>query len=138
MVENIADNRETIKANNRSQLRQWPIQLALVSPIAPFFGDAHLLIAADCAAYAYADFHEDYIKDKITLIGCTKLDDVDYAEKLTAILRDNNIKSVTVVRMELRCCCGIVNAVVQALQNSGKIIPWWTIILSPDGEVVSG
>ena len=119
-----------------SQLNQWPVQIKLVPVNAPYFDGAKLLIAADCAAYAYAGFHEDFIKGKITLIGCPKLDDADYSEKLTAILGQNDIKSVSVVRMEVPCCGGIENAVVTALKNCGKMIPWEVVTISVDGRIV--
>lgn len=119
-----------------SQLRQWPVQIKLVPVNAPYFDGANLLVAADCAAYAYANFHEEFIKNRITIIGCPKLDDVDYSEKLTAILANNNIKSVTVVRMEVPCCGGIQNAVITALKNCGKMIPWQVVTLSTTGEIL--
>ena len=119
-----------------SHLNQWPVQIKLVPVNAPYFEDANLLIAADCAAYAYAGFHGEFMRNKITLIGCPKLDEGDYAEKLTAILRQNNIKSVTVVRMEVPCCAGIVNAAVTALKDCGKMIPWQTFTLSTDGRIL--
>ena len=119
-----------------SHLNQWPVQIKLVPSNAPYFSGAKLLIAADCAAYAYGNFHEAFMKDKITLIGCPKLDEGDYAEKLTAILKQNNIKSVTVVRMEVPCCAGIENAVIKALQNCEKMIPWQVETLSVDGKVM--
>ena len=118
-----------------SQLNQWPVQIKLVPAGAPYFDGARLLIAADCAAYAYAGFHRDFMQGKITLIGCPKLDEGDYAEKLTAILRQNAIKSVTVVRMEVPCCGGIENAVARALQSCGKMIPWQVVTLSTDGAI---
>jgi ferredoxin len=120
----------------KSRLSQWPIQIKLVPVNAPYFAEANLLVAADCAAYAYGDFHNRFIKNKITLIGCPKLDDVDYTEKLTAIIKNNNIKSVTVVRMEVPCCGGIENAVKSALQNSGKFIPWQVVTISTDGKIL--
>lgn len=122
-----------------SRLRQWPVQIKLVPPNAPYFRGAHLLIAADCTAYARANFHEEFMKNKITLIGCPKLDqaDYDYSEKLAAILKENDIKSVTVVRMEVPCCGGIVYAVEKALQNCGKMIPWRIVVIGTDGEIVS-
>jgi len=107
----------------KTSLKQWPIQIKLVQPTAQFFDNADLLIAADCTAYAYGNFHEDYMKDKITIIGCPKLDAGDYSEKLTTILESNEIKSITVVRMEVPCCRGIENAVKTALQNCKKTIP---------------
>lgn len=119
-----------------SQLQQWPVQIKLVPVNAPYFDGANLLIAADCAAYAYANFHNDFIKNHITIIGCPKLDDGDYSEKLTAILANNNIKSVTVVRMEVPCCGGIQNAAITALKNSGKMIPWQVVTISTTGEIL--
>jgi Fe-S-cluster-containing hydrogenase component 2 len=119
-----------------SQLQQWPVQIKLVPVNAPYFEGANLLIAADCAAYAYADFHNQFIKNRITLIGCPKLDEGDYSEKLTAILANNNIKSVTVVRMEVPCCGGIQNAAITALKNSGKMIPWQVATISTTGEIL--
>ncbi|OPZ86616.1 MAG: 2-ketoisovalerate ferredoxin oxidoreductase subunit delta [Firmicutes bacterium ADurb.Bin419] len=119
-----------------SQLQQWPVQIKLVPVRAPYFENANLLIAADCTAFAYGDFHNRFIKNRITLIGCPKLDEGDYSEKLTAIIRDNNIKSVTVVRMEVPCCGGIENATKRALQNSGKFIPWQVITISTDGKII--
>ena len=119
-----------------SQLNQWPVQIKLVPVNAPYFDEAKLLIAADCDAYAYANFHEDFIKGKITLIGCPKLDEGEYSEKLTEIISRNNIKSVTVVRMEVPCCGGIEHAVKTALQNSGKMIPWQVVTISTDGRVL--
>jgi len=119
-----------------SQLNQWPVQIKLVPVNAPYFENANLLIAADCAAYAHGHFHQAFMRNKITLIGCPKLDEGNYSEKLTAIIRGNNIKSVTVVRMEVPCCGGIENAVKTALQNSGKIIPWQVITLSTEGQVI--
>ncbi len=119
-----------------SQLQQWPVQIKLVPVNAPYFDGANLLIAADCAAYAYANFHNDFIKNRITIIGCPKLDEGDYSEKLTAILANNNIKSVTVVRMEVPCCGGIQNAAITALKNSGKMIPWQVVTISTTGEIL--
>ncbi|MGI6152913.1 MAG: 4Fe-4S binding protein [Christensenellaceae bacterium] len=121
---------------SESQLMQWPVQIKLAPVNAPYFDDANLLIAADCSAYAYANFHEKFMKNKITLIGCPKLDEGDYSEKLTEILRRNNIKSVAVVRMEVPCCGGLENAVKTALQNSGKMIPWQVVTISTDGEIL--
>ncbi len=118
-----------------SMLRQWPVQIKLVAPHASFFEDSNLLIAADCTAYAYGNFHQ-FMKNKITLIGCPKLDEVDYSDKLEQILSLNNIKSVTVIRMEVPCCGGIVNAVKTALTNSGQMIPWRVITISTDGNVL--
>ncbi|NQS75693.1 MAG: 4Fe-4S binding protein [Peptococcaceae bacterium] len=119
-----------------SQLRQWPCQIKLVPVNAPYFADAHLLVAADCTAYAYANVHSDFMRNKITIIGCPKLDDIDYGEKLTAILKSHDIKSLTVLRMEVPCCGGIVNGVKQALMASGKMIPWHVITVSTDGNIV--
>ena len=119
-----------------SRLSQWPCQIKLVPTHAPYFEDAHLLIAADCTAYAYGSFHRDFIRNHITLIGCPKLDEGDYAEKLTAILKSNNIKSVKIVRMEVPCCGGLENAVKRALQASGKFIPWQVVTISTDGRIL--
>ena len=121
-----------------SQLRQWPCQIKLVPVGAPYFEGAKLLIAADCSAYAYARMHEDFMRGKITIIGCPKLDSIDYSEKLTEILRQNQIKSLTVVRMEVPCCGGIEQAAVTALKNSGKFLPWQVVTLSTDGRVLEG
>ena len=118
-----------------SRLGQWPVQIKLAPAQAPFFGGAKLLVAADCAAYAYAAFHEDFMRGKVTLIGCPKLDGVDYAEKLADILRLNDIQSVTVVRMEVPCCGGLQSAVQRAMQASGKCIPWQVVTLSRDGRI---
>jgi len=119
-----------------TQLRQWPVQIKLVPANAPYFKNANLLVAADCCAYAHGDFHGKFMKNKITLIGCPKLDEGDYSEKLTAILKQNEIKSVTVVRMEVPCCGGIENAVVTALKNCGKMIPWQVAVISTDGGIL--
>lgn len=119
-----------------SQLSQWPVQIKLVPVQAPYFENANLLIAADCTAYAYGDFHNMFIRNHVTLIGCPKLDEGDYAEKLTAIIQNNNIKSVTIVRMEVPCCGGIENAVKRALQASGKMIPWRVVVISTEGNVL--
>ncbi len=115
---------------------QWPVQIKLVPVNAPYFDGANLLIAADCTAYAYADFHNKFIRNRITLIGCPKLDEGDYSEKLTEILKHNNINSVTVVRMEVPCCGGIANAVKTALQNCGKLIQWQIVTISTDGQII--
>jgi len=120
-----------------SQLSQWPVQIKLAPTRAPYFQGADLLIAADCTAYAYGDFHNRFIKNKITLIGCPKLDDIDYSEKLTEIIKNNDIKSVTIVRMEVPCCGGIEMAAKQALQDSGKFIPWHVVVVSTDGQILS-
>ena len=125
-------SRETVQ----SQLQQWPCQIKLVPVNSPYFEDAKLLIAADCTAYAYANVHEEFMKGKITLIGCPKLDQIDYSEKLTQIIAENNIKSVTVLRMEVPCCGGLENAAVKALKNSGKFLPWQVITISIDGRIL--
>ena len=119
-----------------SQLSQWPVQIKLVPVNAPYFDGAKLLIAADCTAYAYGNFHNEFIRGHITLIGCPKLDMVDYTEKLTAILKNNDVKSVTVTRMEVPCCGGIEFAVKKALQASGKFIPWQVVTISTDGRIL--
>ena len=119
-----------------SQLRQWPVQIKLVPVNAPYFENANILVSADCAAYAYGNFHNEYMWNRITLIGCPKLDEGDYSEKLTAILKSNNIKSVTVVRMEVPCCGGIENAVKTALKDCGKMIPWQVVTISTDGKLL--
>ena len=128
---------EPISAAGVSQLRQWPCQIKLVPVNAPYFDGAKLLIAADCTAYAYARLHEDFMKGKITLIGCPKLDAEDYSEKLTQIIANNDIQSVTIVRMEGPCCGGLEFAAKKALQNSGKFIPWQVITVSVDGKILS-
>ncbi len=125
-----------LSAPARSQLSQWPVQIRLVPVNAPYFNGADLLIAADCTAYAYGNFHNDFIRGRITLIGCPKLDQTDYAEKLTAILANNDIRSLTVVRMEVPCCGGIENATKRALQESGKFIPWQVVTIASDGRIV--
>ena len=119
-----------------SQLRQWPVQIKLAPVNAPWFAGADLLVAADCTAYAYGSFHQDFIKGRVTLVGCPKLDAVDYSEKLTQILRANDIRSVTVVRMEVPCCGGIEMAVKKALQQSGRSIPWNVVTISTDGRIL--
>jgi hypothetical protein len=119
-----------------SQLPHWPVQIKLVPIKAPFFHHANLLIAADCTAYAYGNFHQKFIRNHVALIGCPKLDEGDYSEKLTEILRNNEIKSVKVVRMEVPCCGGMENAVKTALQRSGKLIPWQVIVISTDGRIL--
>ena len=120
-----------------SRLSQWPVQIKLVPVNAPYFDGARLLIAADCTAYAYAAFHERFIKGHITLVGCPKLDGVDYSEKLTEIIHNNDIKSVTVVRMEVPCCGGLEHAAKTALQRSGKFIPWQVVTVSTDGRIIN-
>lgn len=119
-----------------SQLNQWPVQIKLAPVNAPYFENANLLIAADCCAYAYGNFHQEFIRNHITLIGCPKLDEGDYAEKLTAIIANNKIKSVIVARMEVPCCGGIENAAKRALQASGKFIPWRIVTISTDGQIL--
>lgn len=122
---------------NESQLRQWPVQLDLINTRAPYLKEADLLVAADCSAYAYGKFHEDFIKDHITVIGCPKLDDVNYyKDKLTEILLNNNIKSITVVRMEVPCCGGIVSAVKSAMLSSNTIVPYREVTISTSGEIL--
>lgn len=119
-----------------SQLRQWPVQIKLAPVNAPWFDGADVLVAADCTAYAYGNFHQEFIKGRITLVGCPKLDSVDYSEKLTEILRNNGIRSITVVRMEVPCCGGIENAVKRALQLSGKSMPCSVVTISTDGRIL--
>ena len=124
------------KGSVPSRLSQWPCQIKLVPTGAPYFDGANLLIAADCTAYAYGSFHNDFIRNHITLIGCPKLDEGDYTEKLTAIIKNNDVKSVKVVRMEVPCCSGIENAVKRALMASGKFIPWQVVVISTDGKII--
>ena len=119
-----------------SELAQWPCQIRLVPVKAPFFNGAKLLIAADCTAYAYANFHQEFMRGKVTIVGCPKLDPVDYSEKLTEIIRENDIKSVTIVRMEVPCCGGLEQAAKKALQASGKFIPWQVVTISLDGRII--
>ena len=119
-----------------SQLSQWPVQIKLVPINAPYFDGANLLVAADCTAYAYGNFHNEFIRNRIVLIGCPKLDSIDYTEKLTEIIAKNDIKSVTVVRMEVPCCGGIEQAVREALKASGKFIPWRVVTISTDGRML--
>lgn len=121
---------------NSSKLTNWPVQLKLAPTSAPYFNQANLLIAADCTAYAYGDFHNHFICNRVTVIGCPKLDEGDYSEKLTRIIGDNDIKSVTIVRMQVPCCKGIENAAKKAIQASGKFIPWQVIVISPDGKII--
>lgn len=132
-------NEEEVKRNimekSASMLKQWPVQIKLVPPNAPYFKNADLLIAADCTAYAYKNFH-DFMFNKVTLIGCPKLDAVDYSDKLAQILQSNPIKSITVIRMEVPCCGGIVHAVKTAMMKSGQIIPWEVVILGTDGSII--
>lgn len=119
-----------------TQLSQWPVQIKLVPSNAPYFDGANLLIAADCTAYAYGNFHNEFIKNHITLIGCPKLDEGDYADKLTQIISNNDIKSVTIVRMQVPCCGGIENAAKQAIKSSGKFLPWRVVTISTDGKII--
>ena len=119
-----------------SALSQWPVQIKLAPVHAPYFDGADLLIAADCTAYAYGDFHRRFIKGRVTLIGCPKLDEGDYAEKLTEILKRNDIRSLKILRMEVPCCGGLENAVKRALEASGQLIPWQVVVISTDGRIV--
>lgn len=130
------ENASSRKPAGVSQLGQWPCQIKLAPVSAPYFSGARLLVAADCTAYAYANIHEDFMKGRVTLIGCPKLDSVDYSEKLTEIIRNNDIKSVAILRMEVPCCGGLEAAVKKALQESGKFIPWQTITVSIDGNIL--
>ena len=118
-----------------SKLSQWPVQIKLVPVNAPYFDGANLLIAADCTAYAYGNFHNDFIRGRITLIGCPKLDEGDYTEKLTEIIKRNDIRSVTIIRMEVPCCGGIERAAKTALKESGKFIPWRVVTVTTDGKI---
>ena len=130
-----AYDEEAVKEAQK-KLPNWPVQIKLAPVSAPYFNNARLLIAADCTAYAYASFHQDFIQNKVTLIGCPKLDQVDYSEKLTAIIQNNNIQSVTIVRMEVPCCGGLEMAAKKALQDSGKFLPWQVITISIDGKTI--
>lgn len=130
------DEVQPFKGVVQSQLQQWPVQIKLVPVNAPYFDGANLLIAADCTAFAYGNFHEELMKGRITIIGCPKLDDVDYSTKLTQILKNNNIKSVTVARMEVPCCGGLSNAAVNALKDCGKMIPWNIVTISTYGRIL--
>jgi len=134
--ESLSENVQAKTSSTESQLNQWPVQIKLVPTNAAYFDKANLLIAADCAAYAYGNFHNEYMKNRITIIGCPKLDDGDYAEKLTAILQHNDTKSVTVVRMEVPCCSGLESAAKTALQSCGKMIPWQVVTISTDGKII--
>ena len=125
-----------INANAVSKLQNWPVQIKLAPVNAPYFNGANLLIAADCTAYAYAGFHQDFIRNKVTLIDCPKLDQVDYSEKLTGIIQNNNIQSVTIVRMEVPCCGGLEMAAKKALQSSGKFLPWQVITINIYGNII--
>ncbi len=121
---------------NESRLMQWPVQIKLVPVNAPYFNNADLLVAADCTAYAHGDFHNRFMRNKITIIGCPKLDAGDYTEKLTEIIKNNEIKSLTIVRMEVPCCGGLEFAAKNALKNSGKFIPWQVVTISTNGEIL--
>ena len=123
-------------APQQSQLRQWPVQIKLAPVNAPWFDGADVLVAADCTAYAYGNFHQEFIRGRVTLVGCPKLDSVDYSEKLTQIFKNNPLRSVTVVRMEVPCCGGMVNAVKKALQLSGRSIPCQVVTISTDGRIL--
>ncbi|MBP1919266.1 ATP-binding protein [Youngiibacter multivorans] len=125
-----------VHTSGESQLSQWPVKIKLVPVKAPFFEGANLLIAADCSAFAFGDFHDRFIKKRVTLIGCPKLDNVDYSEKLTSIIKENNIKNITIVRMEVPCCGGLTSAVTTAMKNSGKMIPWQVVTISSKGEIL--
>ena len=140
-----AINRETEDSNLQlgtptptlsSQLSQWPVQIKLVPVKAPWFGGAKLLVAADCTAYAYANFHQELMRGHITIIGCPKLDEGDYTEKLTAILAQNDIKELVIVRMEVPCCGGLERAATNALKASGKFIPWRVVTVAIDGHII--
>ena len=138
-MQRIQRSQESARSNPvsaESQLGQWPCQIKLVPVNAPYFDGAKLLIAADCSAYAYARMHDEFIRGKITIIGCPKLDSVDYSEKLTQIIQNNNIQSVTIVRMEVPCCGGLEMAAKKALQSSGKFIPWQVVTISIDGKIL--
>ncbi len=119
-----------------SQLSNWPVQIKLAPVASPYFEGANLLIAADCTAYAYGNFHNEFIRNRVVLVGCPKLDAGDYTEKLTAIIANNNIKSVTIVRMEVPCCGGLEAAAKRAIQNSGKFLPWQVVTISTDGRIL--
>jgi len=131
-----SENENAERTTARSELMQWPVQIKLLPVQASFYENANLLIAADCTAYAYAAFHRDFIKNHITLVGCPKLDEGDYTEKLTAIISQNNIKSLTIVRMEVPCCGGLERAATEALKASGKFLPWRVVVISRDGEII--
>ncbi|MDR1771554.1 MAG: 4Fe-4S binding protein [Hungatella sp.] len=135
-IERAAEAKKREEAPIQSQLRQWPVQIKLVPVKAPYFEAADLLIAADCSAYAYGDFHQKFLKGKVVLVGCPKLDQVDYSEKLTEIIRNNAIQSITVVRMEVPCCGGLEHAALRALEDSGKEIPCQVVTISVDGNII--
>ena len=127
---------EQVKKTIQSQLAQWPCQIKMVPAQAPYFENANLLIAADCTAFAYGNFHQEFMRNHITLIGCSKPDEEDYTEKLTQIIANNAIKSVKILRMEVPCCGGLENAVRRALQAAGKFIPWQVVTISTDGKIL--
>ena len=131
-----AYDEKAVKEAQKKVFHNWPVQIKLAPVNAPYFDGAKLLIAADCTAYAYADFHQEFIRGKVALVGCPKLDDVDYSEKLTEIIRNNDIQSVTIVRMEVPCCGGLEMAAKKALQASGKFIPWQVVTISIDGKIL--
>ena len=131
-----AYDEKAVKEAQKKVFHNWPVQIKLAPVNAPHFNGAKLLIAADCTAYAYASFHQDFIRNKVTLIGCPKLDQVDYSDTLTAIIQNNTIQSVTIVRMEVPCCGGLEMAAKKALQNSGKFIPWQVVTISIDGKII--
>ena len=132
----LAQQLASMMGQQESELRQWPVQIKLVPVTAPWFDGAKLLVAADCTAYAYGNFHQDFIRDHVVLVGCTKLDDIDYSEKLARIFMRNDIKSITVARMEVPCCAGMERAVKMALKESGKKIPVKTVVISTEGEIL--
>ena len=119
-----------------SELVNFPVQIKLLPPKAPYFDGADLLIAADCTAYSYGNFHHDFMQGRVTMIGCPKLDAVDYSEKLTEVFKHNDIRSVTVTRMTVPCCGGLSYAVKTAIENSGKNIPLHIVTISPDGKII--
>ena len=126
---------EAVAAAPASQLRNWPVQIKLAPVNAPYFDGAHLLIAADCTAYAYGNFHNEFMRGRVALVGCPKLDGVDYTEKLAAIIAQNDVQSVTIVRMSVPCCGGLENAAKRAIQQSGKFLPWQMVTITPDGQI---
>lgn len=135
--ENISTNENVSPSfTPKSQLTTWPVQIKLLPVSAPFYKDANLLIAADCTAYAYANFHQEFIRNKVCLIGCPKLDQVDYTDKLTQIIANNNIKSITIVRMEVPCCGGLQYAAEEAIKASDKFLPWHVVTISIDGKIL--
>ncbi len=134
-IDKMQEQSTNVISKVQSQLQQWPVQIKLVAPNSPFFDGASILVAADCTAFAYENLHEDFIKGRVTLIGCPKLDSIDYSEKLTEILKLHDIKNITVLKMEVPCCNGIAGAVQTALMNSGKIIPWRLITVTTDGQL---